>query len=90
MSSLDTLVGYLKKDKFKNMNMFYKGKKLNLLLRKGVYPYDYVDSLEKSNRTCLPPKEFFNKLNYTLTPVTNYKYAQEVWKTLKFKTMREY
>ena len=30
-----------------------------LLRKKGVYPYDYVDSREEFNETCLPPKESF-------------------------------
>ena len=44
LSSLDTPVSNLYKDQCRNMNMFYKGKKLNLLLTKGVYPYDYFGS----------------------------------------------
>ena len=55
--SLDNLVCNLSKDQFRNMNMFYKGKKLNLLLRKGGYPYDNVKSLEKLNETCLHDKK---------------------------------
>ena len=30
-----------------------------LLLRKGVYPYEYMDSWEKFDKTSLPPKEAF-------------------------------
>jgi len=34
------------------------------LTRKGVYPYDYVVSIEKYNETQLPQKtEFYSKLN---------------------------
>ncbi|XP_065654917.1 uncharacterized protein LOC136081522 [Hydra vulgaris] len=41
-----------------------EGKRLDFLLRKGVYPYDWVDSVDKFNETQLPPKElFFSKLN---------------------------
>ncbi|CAH3027156.1 unnamed protein product, partial [Porites evermanni] len=39
-------------------------KNISLLTRKGVYPYDYVSSLDKLSETCLPPKdEFYSKLN---------------------------
>ena len=31
--------------------------KFTLLLRKGVYPYEYIDDLEKFNKTSLPEKE---------------------------------
>ena len=36
---------------------------LDLLLRKGVYPYDYMDSFDKFDEEELPPKdEFYSKL----------------------------
>jgi len=35
-----------------------------MLLRKGVFPYDWFYSLEKLDETQLPPKEvFYSKLN---------------------------
>ena len=38
--------------------------KLALLLRKGVYPYEYINSWEKINETSIPHKEaFYSKLN---------------------------
>ena len=37
--------------------------KLALLKRKGVYPYEYMDSFERFHETALPPKEaFFSSL----------------------------
>ena len=33
--------------------------KFELLLRKGVYSYEYMDSWERFNETKVPPKEFF-------------------------------
>ena len=33
---------------------------ISLLLRNGVYPYEYIDDLEKSNAISLPKKEDFN------------------------------
>ena len=33
--------------------------KFILFLRKGVYPYEYLDELEKFNETILPEKEEF-------------------------------
>ena len=43
-SPLESLVNNLPKDQFNSMNQFYDGQKLDLLLRKGVYPYDYMNS----------------------------------------------
>ena len=45
---------------------FCKGdlNKFALLLRKGVYPYEYMDSWEKFNKTSIPPKEaYYSELN---------------------------
>ena len=40
------------------------GEKASFFTRKGVYPYDYMDSLRKLSETQLPPKEaFYSKLN---------------------------
>ena len=46
-ASLDSLVYNLPKDAFNSVKMEYKGKNLELLTRKGVYPYDYMDTPEK-------------------------------------------
>ena len=58
-ASLDTLVSNLSKDHFKNLKRYYSGEKFNLLARKGIYPYEYMDSLERFKETKLPPKEAF-------------------------------
>ncbi|KAK3741187.1 hypothetical protein QZH41_012628, partial [Actinostola sp. cb2023] len=90
-SGLDRLVGNLKKEQFRNMSKFFAGKKLDLLLRKGVYPYDYVNRLSKLDETVLPPKEeFFSKLNNTDISDADYRHAQNVWRVFKMNTMREY
>ena len=43
------------------MYRFCKGdlNKFVLLLRKGLYPYGYMDSWERFNETSLPPKKIF-------------------------------
>ena len=61
--SLDKLSSNLKIDQFINLKKYYSGKELSFLLRKGVYTYDYVDSMEKIDETSFPPKEsFYSKL----------------------------
>ena len=47
--------------KFARMYQFCNGdlNKFVLLLRKGVYPYEYMDSWERFNETSLPPKNLF-------------------------------
>ena len=48
-------------EKFPSINQFCNGdlNKFVLLLRKGIYPYEYIDSWEKFDETSLPPKEAF-------------------------------
>ena len=63
-SSLDKLSSNLDKEQFTNLNSMYKGEQLELLKCKGVYPYDYVDRVDRLSETQLPPKEaFYSKLN---------------------------
>ena len=62
-SSLDKLSSNLKIDKSVSLKKYYSCNQLSLLLRKGVYPYDYVDCMKKLDETRLPPKEaFYSKL----------------------------
>ena len=54
-SILNKLVSNLPNDAFKyTCSEIKSDKKLNLIKRKGVYPYDYIDSFEKVNETELP------------------------------------
>ena len=53
---------------------------LLLLLRKGVYRYEYMDSWEKFNEKSLPPKkDFYSEL--TLEDITDkdYAHALKIW-----------
>ena len=55
-SSLYKISSNLKIDQFVNFKKYYSGNQLSLLLRKGVCPYDYVDSMRKLDEASLPPK----------------------------------
>ena len=49
---------------FDNLRVGYVDKQFRLLLRKGVYPYEYVDDCKKFKENHLPPVEvFYSKLN---------------------------
>ena len=51
-----------------------------MLLRKGVYPYEYMDTWERFNETSLPPKKsFYSKLNSEDISDKEYLHAQKVW-----------
>ena len=90
-ASLDSLVNNLPKDDFTTLKRDYTGEKFNLLTRKGVYPYEYMDSLEKLKETKLPPKEaFYSRLNDEDISDENYEHAIKVWKTFGMKTLKDY
>ncbi|XP_065681443.1 uncharacterized protein LOC136095123 [Hydra vulgaris] len=90
-SSLDSLSKNLTKDQCKNIGKYYSGSKLDLLLRKGIYAYDWVDSIDKLSQTQLPPKEsFYSRLNDEGISDDNYSHAQTVWKEFQCKTFRDY
>jgi len=65
-------------------------RKFDLLKRKGVYPYDYVDSVDKLAETALPPKEaFYSRLNDENISDEGYERAETVWKEFGIRTLRE-
>jgi hypothetical protein len=90
-SSLDKLSDNLDREYFTNTSKFYDGKQLDLLLRKGVYPYEYMDSLTKLDETQLPPKEaFYSRLSGEGISEEDYEHALKVWKEFGMKTFRDY
>ena len=80
-SSLDELSASLKDDQCENLRWFYgEGENFKLMRRKGIYPYEYIDSWERFDETKLPPKEkFYSKLNMKGITDKDYEHAQEVW-----------
>ena len=90
-SSLDKLSSIQKIDQFVNLRKYYCGNQLSLLLRKGVYPYDYVDCMKKLDETNLPPKEaFYSKLTGEGITDEDYQHAQTVWKEFNIDSMKDY
>ena len=90
-SSLDRLVSNLPKEALKYTSEVFKGKRLDSMSQKGVYPYHYMDSSEKFSQTELPTKDqFYSVLNDQHITDDEYDHAKKVWKTFKIKTMGEY
>lgn len=89
-SSLSTLVENLPRDKFIQTERVFR-EKIDLVRRKGVYCYDYTDSWEKLDETCLPSKDkFYNQLNECDISEDDYNHAKTVWNDFKIKTLGEY
>ena len=68
--------------KFPRMYKFCNGNldKFVSLLRKGAYPYEYMDRWERFNETLLPPKNsFYSELNLEDVSDKNYLHAQKAW-----------
>ena len=61
-SSLERLVSNLPKDDLIYTSKVFKGKRLNLMFHKGVYPYDFMDSFEKFNQMELPTNDQFHSI----------------------------
>lgn len=65
--------------------------KLQLLSRKGVYPYRYVNSFKKFLKTQLPPQRaFYNDLNGKHLSDEDYLHAEWVWDIFKLRNLGEY
>ena len=90
-ASLDSLVNNLPDDAFNNLKKYYKGEKLSLVRRKGVYPYEYMNSLERFKENKLPPKEaFYSRLAGEGISDEDYEHAKKVWKVFGMKTLQDY
>ena len=62
-----------------------------MLLRKGVYPYEYMDSWKRINETTLTNKKVFHSKLY-LEDITDedYVHAQKLFEEFELKNLGEY
>jgi len=78
-TSLDKLASYLDKDKLKIIRSKFStlsDDEFELLTRKGVFPYEYVDCAEKLQDTLLPPREsFYSSLTGDTVSESDYAHA---------------
>ena len=80
-------------EKFQSVYQFCDGdlNKFVLLLRKGVYPYEYMDSWEKFDENLLPDKTaFYSELNLEDITDKDYVHAQKVWEVFEINNFGEY
>lgn len=93
-SSLDKLSSYLPSEKKKVLHKefnYLEQQKRSLLERKGVFPYDYVDSWHKLDDTELPSKkDFYSRLTENEISDEEYQFSKLIWNTFNIKTLGEY
>ena len=89
-SSLEKLVSNLPKESLKYTSQKFKGKKLDLMARKGVYPYDYMDSFDKFNEKLPTKEDFYSILNDEHISNEDYQHVETVWETFNLKNMGDY
>ena len=69
----------------------YNESQYKLLIRKGIYPYEYRDDWDKFKETILPPKEaFYSKLNMSEVSDQDYEHARKVWSDFGIRNLGEY
>ena len=66
-------------------------RELELLTKKGIYPYECIDSSERFRETSLSPKEmFFSSLTEEGISDEDYNHAQKVWRDFGMENLGEY
>ena len=69
----------------------YSELQYGLLTRKGVYPYEYVNSWDRFNETQLPPIDaFYSNLNMSSISEEDYQHAQRVWEEFGILDLGDY
>uniref|UniRef100_A0A1B0FM91 DNA-directed DNA polymerase n=1 Tax=Glossina morsitans morsitans TaxID=37546 RepID=A0A1B0FM91_GLOMM len=91
-SSLQELSEYLSDtDLIVVKSIYNSDNDLNLMKRKGVFPYDYLDSIDRLQETQLPPRSCYsNKLINEECSVDDYEHARKVWNTFQCRTLGDY
>ena len=91
-SSLKKLASYLDEKRITS-NIFenddnYTKNNIKLLVREGIFPYDYVSSFDTLKEKDLPSKDdFFSKLTNSGIAEADNDHAVNVWITFNIKTL---
>ena len=91
-SSLDSLVNNLANGGHQFFGFeSYNDHQCKLVIRKEIYPYEYMDSWDKFEEMSLPSiKRFNSNLNMSGVSDTDYKHACSVWREFGIRNMGEY
>ena len=76
---------------FKYLSEKFSGELLELVEKKGVYPYEYMDSLKKFSENKLPDKcKFFSSLKDECISEKDYQRANNIWNAFKMNSISDY
>ena len=79
-----TLAYFQEKWKHLSMDAF------EMLTRKGIYPYEYMSSIDRFRETQLPPKEaYYNEITMKHISIDEYKFAHLIFNTFQLKNLGE-
>ena len=88
---LDVFTKTLVDDEFRYLRESCISNHFGLIRRKGVYPYDYVDSFDRFDENKLPSQDvFFSKLSGSPCSDLEYTHATGVWTAFGCRTMADY
>ena len=88
---MDKLVKSNAKESFILTQQEHTKGKFELVIRKGVYPYKYMNSWERFDETDLPPIEkFYSSLSGSNISSDDYEHAINVWNSFDCKTLGDY
>ncbi len=86
-----TDVAFLRKQFPETSAHFPNDKQFKMMIRKGVFPYNWFNDQDKLQFTSLIPKdEFYNQLKEEHISEEQYKFYKAVWKEFKMTTFHEY
>ena len=100
-TSLEKLVNNLDRSQFKHTSKYFQGEQLDLMLRKGVYPYEYMTDGLKLKEEKLPPKDAFKsglgagavedgEIQPNEISDEDYQHAQKVFNEFDCKNLADY
>ena len=101
-TSVEKLVRNLDKPSFEHTGKYFRGEELDLMLRKGVYPYEYMTGVQRFCEKSLPPKEEFASLlgagvisesdTIALSHISeeDYRHAQRVFEAFGCENLADY
>jgi hypothetical protein len=89
---LEKLAQNLSLENFQTVRSFFtESDQFELVTRKGVLPYDYLNSWERLDETALPPQiKFDNKLTNKKCSNQDYEHAKKVWEKFDCVNLWEY